>query len=126
RTNGARMTPRRVVLDTDIGTDVDDVLCLALALASPEIELVAVTTVSGDARLRAQIARRLLDLAGRPDIPVFAGEERPRSRTGSFFAHGGEGHGILAPGDAPRIEPEPAPHSLARLLRGDEALEIVA
>src|SRR5262245_511243 len=44
--------PRRIVLDTDIGTDVDDALALALALASPELELVAITTVSGDTTVR--------------------------------------------------------------------------
>jgi purine nucleosidase len=38
----------RIVLDTDIGSDCDDVIALALALASPELELAAVTTVTGD------------------------------------------------------------------------------
>ena len=74
---------RRIVLDTDMGSDVDDALCLALALASPEIEIVAVTNVTRDTTLRARISRRLLDLAGRPDVPVYAGcgrsiERRPR------------------------------------------------
>lgn len=117
---------RRILLDTDMGTDVDDALCLALAVASPELELVAVTTVSGDTHLRAQIARRLLELAGRADVPIFAGEQRPRRSAASFFWHGGEGQGILAPGDAPRIDPEPAVHAIIRLLREDPDLEIVA
>lgn len=62
-----------IILDTDIGTDIDDAFALALALASPEIELRGVTTVSSDAYGRALIACRLLHAAGRGDIPVAAG-----------------------------------------------------
>ena len=51
--------PHRIVLDTDMGSDVDDALCLALALAAPEIELSAVTHVSGDTRLRGHLRSRL-------------------------------------------------------------------
>jgi purine nucleosidase len=116
----------RIVLDTDMGSDVDDALCLALALASPEIELVAVTTVSGDTVRRARIARRLLELAGRGDVPVHAGLEKPRTE-GSTFAWGGhEGEGILAKGDDPAVEAEPAAEAIARLLRSEDDLEIVA
>ncbi len=61
------------IIDTDIGTDVDDAMALALAAASPEITLAGVTTVHGNATLRGRIARRLLDLAGRSDVPVVAG-----------------------------------------------------
>lgn len=62
-----------IILDTDIGTDIDDAFALALALASPEIELRGVTTVSADAHTRALIACRLLEHAGRGDVPVAAG-----------------------------------------------------
>ncbi len=57
--------PRRpVVFDTDIGSDVDDALTLAMLLGSPEVDLLGVTTVYGDTRLRAQVASRLIRLAG--------------------------------------------------------------
>lgn len=62
-----------VVLDTDIGGDVDDALALALCVRHPEIDLRAVTTVSGDPARRARIAARVLRLAGRDDIEVAAG-----------------------------------------------------
>jgi len=62
-----------LILDTDIGTDVDDALALAFALRHPEIELRAVTTVSGDTARRARIAKMLLLLAGRDDVEVAAG-----------------------------------------------------
>lgn len=65
------------LLDTDIGTDVDDAMALSLALASPELRLVGVTTVHGDAPLRARIARKLLRLGGRENIPVVAGASLP-------------------------------------------------
>lgn len=67
----------RVILDTDIGDDTDDVLALAFALASPEIELIGVTTAFGFAEKRARIARYMLDLFGRIEIPVHAGQSVP-------------------------------------------------
>ena len=71
---GAAFAQMPVMLDTDIGTDIDDAFALALALRSPEIELRGVTTVSADAYGRALIACRFLEAAGRPDIPVAAGK----------------------------------------------------
>ncbi len=69
---GASSIP--ILLDTDIGTDIDDAFALALILASPELELVGVTTVAGDTYARARLAAKLLAEAGRGDIPVVAGE----------------------------------------------------
>ena len=76
----------RLILDTDIGTDVDDALALAFALRHPEIDLKAVTTVSGDTVRRAHIAKKLLLLAGRPDVEVAAG-----GGPGAFMGHEGAG-----------------------------------
>jgi len=66
-----------LLIDTDIGDDVDDALALALALRSPEVELVGVTTVYQCAPLRARLAGRLLAAFGRADVPVLAGTDRP-------------------------------------------------
>ncbi len=66
-----------ILLDTDIGTDIDDAFALALILNSPELDLVAVTTVSGDTRARARLAAKLLSEAGRTNVPVAAGEPGP-------------------------------------------------
>jgi purine nucleosidase len=91
--------PVRLILDTDIGSDVDDALALAFALRHPDIELVAVTTVADDVVRRAQIARKLLRLAGRDDIEVAPGvgwEQGPSGRT-SWFGH--EGKGLLEASD---------------------------
>jgi len=65
--------PVPLVLDTDIGSDVDDALALALAVRHPELELRAVTTVSSDPVVRAGLAARLLAVAGAPDVVVAAG-----------------------------------------------------
>jgi len=72
--------PVPLVLDTDIGTDVDDALALAFALRHPEIDLRAVTTVSGDTLRRARIARKLLRIAGRDEVEVAAGERGEQSQ----------------------------------------------
>lgn len=69
-----------LILDTDIGTDVDDALALAFALRHPRIDLRAVTTVSGDTVRRARIAKKLLLLAGRDDVEVAAGERGEQSQ----------------------------------------------
>ena len=66
-----------VLLDTDIGDDIDDALALALILQSPEIDLKAVTTVFGDTQQRARLAAHLLHIFGREDIPIAAGIATP-------------------------------------------------
>jgi len=65
--------PEKVIIDTDIGDDVDDAFALALALRSPELEILGVTTSFGDTETRAKLADRFLGEAGRQDIPVAAG-----------------------------------------------------
>ncbi len=63
-----------ILFDTDIGTDVDDAFALALIVRSPEFELLGVTTASGDTQARARLAAKMLHEAGRPEVPVVAGE----------------------------------------------------
>ena len=65
----------KVILDTDIGDDIDDALALGLILASPELELVGVTTVYANVHSRSQQARTILQIAGKKfrNIPVAAG-----------------------------------------------------
>ena len=90
------------ILDTDVGTDVDEALALALIAASPELRVEGVTTVHADAPLRARIARMLLSLAGCGDIPVIPGAstplEEPLPEPFHWGPHlwGHEGVGILS------------------------------
>jgi inosine-uridine nucleoside N-ribohydrolase len=65
-----------IILDTDIGTDIDDAFALALIINSPELELLGVTTVAGDTQARARLAAKLLGEAGGTwrKVPVYAGQ----------------------------------------------------
>jgi purine nucleosidase len=65
--------PEKVIIDTDIGDDVDDAFAVALALRSPELEILGITTTFGDTETRAKLLDRFLAEAGRPEIPVAAG-----------------------------------------------------
>ena len=62
-----------IIFDTDIGSDIDDAYALAFILSCHELLLQAVTVVSGDVAQRAQIAAKMLHLAGRDDVPVALG-----------------------------------------------------
>lgn len=88
-----------LVLDTDIGTDVDDAIALALAMKHPGIQLRAVTTVSGDPMRRAHIAAKLLAIGGRDDVEVAAGLRTPPPPTGREVWMGHEGRGLLRGGE---------------------------
>ena len=66
-----------ILIDTDIGDDIDDALALALALCSPEIEVLGVTTVFGDTQKRAQLAAHMLEVFRHTEIPVAAGQQMP-------------------------------------------------
>ena len=81
----------KVILDTDIGTDVDDLLTLALLLASPEVELLGVSAAYGDTRTRAKMVHRVLELAGRTDIPVAYGDPQTLHKNRPIFWPGHEG-----------------------------------
>ena len=62
-----------VILDTDIGDDIDDTWALIMLLKSPELDLKLVTTTHGKAVYRAKLIARLLEVAGRTDIPIGLG-----------------------------------------------------
>ena len=74
-----------VILDTDLGTDIDDTWALGMLLASPEVSLEAVITAHADTPHRAAIVTKLLDTWGRADVPVGIGmrgadlERRPQA-----------------------------------------------
>ena len=98
----------RIVLDCDPGHD--DAIALMLALASPEVELLGVTTVSGNQTVEKTTANaiRVLDHLGRADVPVAAGAPRPlvRERFVAAYVHGESG---LDGADLPPAERQPEP-----------------
>lgn len=122
------MTPRRpLLLDTDIGSDVDDALALGMVLAHADVlDLVAVTTVCGDTPLRARIAARLLGLAGHAHVDVCAGERAPLLRTESRFVWFGHETDALPEGPDARLSDESAPERIVRAAHEHPGLELVA
>lgn len=69
------MAKYKVILDTDFGTDVDDAFALAYMLANPDVEVMGVVCVTGEALERAQLASALCIDMGQPDIPIYTGLE---------------------------------------------------
>lgn len=69
--------PVPIIFDTDIGDDIDDALALGLALQSPELDVLAVTTVSDDVQSRARLAWKELGMFHRHDVPIAAGAPEP-------------------------------------------------
>lgn len=66
-----------VIIDTDAGDDIDDAIAIAFAARRPELNLLAVTTVTYDAHRRAALVRQVLDAVGRQDVAVAAGAQFP-------------------------------------------------
>ena len=120
-----------VLIDTDPG--LDDALGLLLALHSPEVDLIGVTTVAGNTTLANTTANalRILELAGRTDVPVAAGAARPLIREAFRTAehvHGSDGLGGLPlPPPSTRPVPEHAVDFIAEcLLTSAEPVTVVA
>lgn len=66
----------KILLDTDIGSDIDDAICLAYLLSQPECDLLGITTVTGEAEKRAMLASAICRACGR-EVPIFPGHEVP-------------------------------------------------
>lgn len=119
--------PRPIIIDTDPG--IDDAVAILLALASPELAVLGLVAVAGNLPLAATApnARSLVELAGRAELPVYAGCPRPLGRTGiaAEEAHGTGGLGDLVlppPRHPPR--PEHGVFYLIEALRGAEPSSI--
>jgi purine nucleosidase len=84
--------PEKVVIDTDIGDDIDDAFAVALALRSPELQILGMTTTFGDTETRAKLLDRFLAEAGRSEIPVAAGIPTPPKGTFTQRRYAESGH----------------------------------
>lgn len=85
-------SPEKIIIDTDIGDDIDDAFALALALRSPELEIIGVTATFGDTEMRARLLDRFLGEVGRGDIPVAAGAATPAKGTFTQQRYAEGGH----------------------------------
>ena len=89
-----RWNPVKILLDTDIGSDIDDALALLLLLHLPDVDIVGVTTVYGNVDVRAKVAKKILDASGM-EVPVVAGAAEPLLSTVRVWHAGTEGVGVL-------------------------------
>ncbi len=113
------MTALPIILDCDPGHD--DAIAILLALASPELELLGITTVSGNQTLDKTTvnALRILEFAGRADVPVHAGADAPLVRVRDVAAHvhgesGLDGPDLPAPDDRRSRRSTPSTSSPSR------------
>ncbi len=109
----------KVIIDTDIAEDIDDILCMAFALNSPEFEVLAITTVDGNVAARSRVARKLTQLYGLPELPVAEGYVRniPLPDTTCSGFSGGVRYGEIAPDERglPRASALRADELIAKL-----------
>lgn len=115
---------QKIIIDTDPGQD--DAVAILLALASNELQVLGITAVAGNVPLaQTQLnARKIVELAGRPDVPVFAGCERPLSRNlvTAEHVHGKTGlDGIELPEPAVQVQAEHGVDFIVRTLREEDA-----
>src|SRR5258708_38890307 len=84
----------KIIIDTDIGDDIDDAFAVGLALHSPELQILGISSAFGDTHLRARLLSRFLKANGRSDIPIALGipKQRPGNPvplTQAAYAEGG-------------------------------------
>ena len=109
-----------VIVDTDAGTD--DLLAIAFLLARPDVRIEAITVVNGLAHVAAgeHNLRRLLSLAGKSDVPVYRGQDRPRQGMRAFpddWRRTSDAlPGVRLPAPQGRRQTQPATEFLARRL----------
>ena len=113
-------SPARVIIDTDPG--VDDAFALLLAMRSPELKIEAITPVAGNVPLDLTLpnALRLVEIAGRTDIPVAAGARTPLMRrlVTATYAHGENGlGGAVFPAPTTKPVAEPAAEYIRHIVR---------
>ena len=124
---GSDSGPRPIILDTDPGQD--DAIAILAALAAPELEVLGVTAVAGNVplELTARNARMICELAGRPDVPVFAGCDRPlrRELVTAEHVHGSTGiDGADLPEPTTALQPQHAVDWMAETLSAAGEREI--
>ncbi len=88
----------KVILDTDLAGDIDDVFAHALIQASPELDVLGITLCDGPTELRAQVSRRMLHECGQHHIPVAAGRPTSNGAHPAQLAWGGEFTGTSSDG----------------------------
>jgi inosine-uridine nucleoside N-ribohydrolase len=120
RTHSAapQATVAKVIFDTDIGDDIDDAYALGFLLRSPEVQVLGVTTAFEDTHLRARLATRFLNSAGRGDVAVYEGR---KTAGASHFTQG-----KWAEGSPDRAYPDAIEFMLNTIRRDPGRITLVA
>ncbi len=113
---------KSIMIDTDIGTDIDDALALMMAIKSG-MDIKLITTVHGDTKIRARIAKKITKLLGK-EIPVAYGEEIPIKQSHIFWL-GIEGRGFVDNDKRYDIMPD-AIDRIAETAYANKGMEIAA
>ncbi len=118
--SSSQPSPRRIIIDTDPG--VDDALALLFAMRSPELKIEAITAVAGNVPLELTLpnALRMVEIAGRRDIPVGAGARWPlvRKLVTATYVHGENGlDGAVFPEPTTKPAPQPAAELIREVIR---------
>ncbi len=111
---------QKIIIDTDIGGDIDDAFAVALALRSPELNILGITTTTGDTESRAKLLDRFLGEAGRENISVAAGKASPTDPPMSQQRYAEGGH------FGRRLHPEAAGFILDQIRRHPNEITLVA
>lgn len=117
----AQTAKEKIIIDTDIGDDVDDAFAVALALKSPEFEILGFTAAFGDTPARARMLDRMLAEAGRGDIPIAMGAAAKVNLSGFSQRHYAEGGNV-----APRSYPDATGFILDQVRRHPGEITLVA
>jgi hypothetical protein len=117
--------PEKIIIDTDIGDDVDDAFAIALALRSPELQILGISTTFGDTEARAKIVDRLLAEAGRQDIPVTVGAPTHTSNVMTQRRYG-EAARLAIPAKAKAPHPNAADFILDQIRRYPGEITLIA
>ncbi|XID92275.1 nucleoside hydrolase [Paenibacillaceae bacterium WGS1546] len=108
----------KIIIDTDPGDDIDDILAIAFGLKRPELDVKAITTVTYGARRRADIVRGLLETMDKTHIPVGSGMELPlRTYTKAEYAAMTDNGGYVLNHYSPTMSrPDPCPDAVELLI----------
>lgn len=94
----------KIIIDTDIGSDIDDAIAIALAINCHELDILGITTVYGDTDLRAKLVKKMLEVKGDETTKVYAGIELPLMRKRPVWMAGHEGDGVISDFEALKYE----------------------
>lgn len=117
----AQPAKEKIIIDTDIGDDVDDAFAVALALKSPEFEILGFTAAFGDTPARARMLDRMLSEAGRGDIPIAMGAAAKVNLSGFSQRHYADGGKV-----PPRSYPDATGFILEQIRRHPGEITLVA